>query len=194
MDFVLYMLDPEKDIKSYIGLWFADICGGSLISILYSLMIPFHIHKYMKVKNEIERLEDEARRVENERIAALSNWEREYAKLREQLLRELDAKREELSRLEEEFSRDLRQTALEIDSALNAIFQARMDFPLLRSILESRGLIIEKIACPNCGGNIELPESGHVVKCPYCNQNIYAVDVLKEIIGTYTRRSGTRSQ
>ncbi|MEM2021921.1 MAG: hypothetical protein QXP80_06825 [Zestosphaera sp.] len=127
--------------------------------------------------NKRRRYERKVKELKNRKIDDLSTLEREYSELRERQDVILERVRREIDSLEQKFKADLSQVSLEVDSALNAIFQTKMDFSFLRS----KGLIIEKIACPHCGGEIKLPESGHVTQCRYCGRSVYAVDVFKEL-------------
>lgn len=146
-----------------------------LSSILTYRKISSVRRKRLSIKKRIDELK-------NEWSQAISNFEISYGKLREKRLGLLKAKESELHSLESKFKTDLYQLASEIDTALNIIFQAKMDYGLLQTILKNRGLIIDKVACPHCGGNIKLPEGGHVTKCPYCLRDVYAVDVFREIL------------
>ena len=56
-----------------------------------------------------------------------------------------------------------------------------IDFVELAKLISSTGIIVKAIRCPNCGANIELPKKGDVMKCPYCNVTIKAIDVYDMI-------------
>ena len=56
-----------------------------------------------------------------------------------------------------------------------------IDFVELAKLIASLGIVMKAIKCPNCGANVDLPEKGDVVKCPYCNTAIKAIDVYEMV-------------
>lgn len=59
--------------------------------------------------------------------------------------------------------------------------QLVLDFSFLRPLAE-KGVIMQAITCPHCGGKVEdLPSSGNIFECKYCGDKIYAVDIYREI-------------
>jgi hypothetical protein len=148
--------------------WFLPFLG-SLLHILWKLA------KRDMIKEEMANLE-------KEREEALRRGMDEYRlKVLPELERLVQAQERRVELLEEKFERDLSQLCSEINLTLGIIFQGRMDFGLLRSIMKSRGIVIEKIECPYCGGPMRLPETGHVTKCPYCSRDVYVADIFKEL-------------
>jgi len=63
--------------------------------------------------------------------------------------------------------------------------QIVMDFSWMRDYLSRGGLVITTVKCPQCGGNVDLPEIGKATKCKYCGSTLYAQDLfarLKELV------------
>ena len=58
-----------------------------------------------------------------------------------------------------------------------------IDFVELARLIASTGVVVKAVKCPNCGGNVDLPESGDAVKCPYCGATIKAIDVYEMVKG-----------
>lgn len=59
--------------------------------------------------------------------------------------------------------------------------QLVLDFSFLRPLAE-KGLIMQAIRCPHCGGKIEeIPSSSDFFKCHYCGNIARAVDIYREI-------------
>jgi len=56
-----------------------------------------------------------------------------------------------------------------------------VDFVELAKLVASLGIVMKAVKCPNCGANVDLPEKGDVVKCPYCNTTIKAIDVYEMV-------------
>jgi cell division protein FtsL len=105
----------------------------------------------------------------------------EYERLEKEQEIALKPYKKEIIPIMNNFNNDFISLSNGIDNSLNAIFQGKMDFGLLRSTMKTKGIIIEKIQCPYCGADITLPETGHVVKCEHCGRNVYAADILKEL-------------
>jgi DNA-directed RNA polymerase subunit RPC12/RpoP len=143
-----------------------------------------------KIANET-RIEKEIMNLKKEKEEALRRGVEEYnLRVLPELESDLHAQEQKVKLLQEKFERDLSQLCSEIDSTLGIVFQGRMDFGLLRSIMRSRGIVIERIECPYCGASINLPETGHVTQCPYCGRNVYVADVFKELEKRF-QRTGT---
>lgn len=175
---IAYALGFNYGVVLVIGL----ILGALFIACPF--IVPFKIRNAIqRGKNERAEKIVQAKRneLENQKSHDLSLLHARYDELQRQQSPLLEAKGKEMESLKRKFENDLNQTAFEIDSALNAIFQTKMDFGLLRSIIRNRGVIIEKISCPFCGGKIQLPDAGHVVRCTYCDRDVYAADILKDL-------------
>ena len=165
------------------------ILGGLLL--ISPFIVPIRIRQtiqHRKDKRAEEEVQGKRNEIENQQNHDTNILNARYDGLRRQQSAVLEAKKTEIESLKKKFETDLNQTASEIDSALNVIFQARMDFGLLRTIIRNRGVIIEKILCPFCGGKIELPETGHVTKCEYCDRDVYAVDLFRELDSSRERK------
>jgi hypothetical protein len=61
--------------------------------------------------------------------------------------------------------------------------QITVDFAQLIEKIAEKGLILKTIECPKCGGKIEVPTSGNVVKCVNCGKDFYAIDVWEKFKG-----------
>jgi NADH pyrophosphatase NudC (nudix superfamily) len=57
-------------------------------------------------------------------------------------------------------------------------YKIQVDFQSLKTQLESKGLLLQVLECPHCGGKVNVPTSGDFTQCQHCNRNIYAVDIL----------------
>jgi hypothetical protein len=156
------------------------------LKILFLLIIPaaatiaWLILRLNRIK-ERDRIRMEIYGLRKQWDHDLNSLKIKYNELRRRSSTLLKSKEEELCSLEKGFETNLSQIASEIDSVLNIVFQAKMDFGVLQSALKNRGLVIEKLICPNCKEYVKLPENGHVVKCSYCGKDIYAVDTFREL-------------
>jgi len=54
-----------------------------------------------------------------------------------------------------------------------------VDFNNLIAQLKDRGIILQSIECPKCGGKISLPKTGNITTCTYCGSQISAIDVYE---------------
>jgi len=55
-------------------------------------------------------------------------------------------------------------------------------FDGLLNILKEKGIVLEKLECPNCGGIIrvsELPGKEEIIECKYCGKSILATNLFK---------------
>lgn len=59
--------------------------------------------------------------------------------------------------------------------------QIVLDFSSLKEYMEKGGLILQKVKCPECGGPIELPQSGNQITCEHCGSTILAQDIFEKI-------------
>jgi ribosomal protein S27AE len=157
---------------TFLLIWFIGPFLFFLSALLYTL---WRIANRATIKRKIANLKEE-------KEEALRHGTNEYnSKFLPELEVRVHAQEQKYRLLQEKFERDLSQLCSEINSTLSIVFQGRMDFGLLRSIMKNRGIVIERIECPYCGGSINLPETGHVTKCPYCGRNVYVADVFKEL-------------
>jgi hypothetical protein len=144
------------------------------LSVLAAILIILPVITFISRKKEYK--ED----LLEEKSKALKSLD-ENKKLEKEQEPVLKSHKEEIISLIKNFNKDLVSLSNDINDSLNAIFQGKMDFGLIRSTMKTKGLIIEKIECPFCGGDIVLPETGHVTKCEHCGRNVYAADILKEL-------------
>jgi len=63
----------------------------------------------------------------------------------------------------------------------NARVQVNMDFSSLKDVMVRGGLVMTTYNCPNCGGMINIPETGQVLVCKYCGIQIKPVDIFEKI-------------
>lgn len=59
--------------------------------------------------------------------------------------------------------------------------QIVLDFSSLKDVMSKGGLVMTTYKCPNCGGKLELPESGQLLTCKYCGVPIKPVDIFEKI-------------
>ncbi|MHA2210335.1 MAG: PH domain-containing protein [Candidatus Thorarchaeota archaeon] len=59
-------------------------------------------------------------------------------------------------------------------------YQVVIDFTSLFSQLETKGIVLQTIECPSCGGKLDYPESGSVVQCKFCDSTVSAVDLFEK--------------
>lgn len=162
------------------GLLFGLALYGLHILYVLSPLIGFVASGEMgKAKREGKEIKGRLIELEEEMRQALSDLEARFMELKNQWPEMVKSQSEKVKSLRERFNENLRQLASGIDRSIKSIFEVKRDYEHLRLLLKTRGLIIERVACPHCGGSLKLPESGYFVKCPYCGENIYAVDVLK---------------
>jgi DNA-directed RNA polymerase subunit RPC12/RpoP len=56
-------------------------------------------------------------------------------------------------------------------------------FEHLLNVLRERGIVLEKIECPHCGGTInvsEVPKREEMLQCKYCGKSILAINVFQK--------------
>lgn len=64
-----------------------------------------------------------------------------------------------------------------------------IDFEQVFNALKKKGIMLETIECPNCGGKLEIsqvPKKEEILQCKHCGKPILAVNVFgkfKEILG-----------
>ena len=56
-----------------------------------------------------------------------------------------------------------------------------LDFERLAELIASKGFVIAAVRCPYCGGSVDLPRSGDIMKCSYCGTTLKAVEVYEII-------------
>ncbi|MFX1369764.1 MAG: hypothetical protein ACFFAY_14300 [Promethearchaeota archaeon] len=59
-------------------------------------------------------------------------------------------------------------------------YQVVIDFASLYSQLENKGIVLQTIECPSCGGKLDYPETGSVMQCKYCQSTVSAVDIFEK--------------
>jgi len=66
---------------------------------------------------------------------------------------------------------------------------ARINFDVFLRALENRGVILQAIECPYCGGIVnisEVPKKERIFQCRYCGRSILVIDLFKkfrEVLG-----------
>ena len=106
----------------------------------------------------------------------------------------LARKREDVATLWSAIEGRVDELAKEVESELSAVQEAKVrptvrhvviDFARIIEAARGRGIILDKVECPHCGGAITLPASGERIKCQYCGKTVYATsifDKLKDIL------------
>lgn len=61
--------------------------------------------------------------------------------------------------------------------------QVVVDFNQLVNMMGQKGLALQVIECPHCGGKVDVPKDGNVIQCKYCGKNIYAIDIFEKFKG-----------
>ncbi|MHA2143408.1 MAG: PCI domain-containing protein [Candidatus Thorarchaeota archaeon] len=59
-------------------------------------------------------------------------------------------------------------------------YQVVIDFTSLYAQLENKGIMLQTIDCPACGGKLDYPENGSTVQCKYCESTVSAVDIFEK--------------
>jgi Na+-transporting methylmalonyl-CoA/oxaloacetate decarboxylase gamma subunit len=157
---------------------FTLIFGFVIFFLPFLIVLAYILWRIQKVNVIKRKIAD----LEKEKEEALNRATDEYnSKVLPELEARVQAQEQKVKLLQEKFETELSQLCQEINSTLSIFFERRMDVDLLRSIMKSRGIVIEKIECPYCGGLMHLPETGHVTECPYCGRDVYVVDIFKKL-------------
>jgi hypothetical protein len=61
-------------------------------------------------------------------------------------------------------------------------FDMIADFKSIFAQLNEKGILIWALECPNCFRKIKYPKNGNKITCQFCNETIYAKDVLKKFV------------
>lgn len=56
-----------------------------------------------------------------------------------------------------------------------------LDFTALADHMKDGGLSLKTIKCTECGGPLDLPESGNQISCEHCGCTIHAEDIFEKI-------------
>jgi len=59
-------------------------------------------------------------------------------------------------------------------------YQVTIDFTSLFAQLKNKGIVLQKIECPSCKGELEFPENGTSIVCKFCNSTVYATDIFEK--------------
>lgn len=59
--------------------------------------------------------------------------------------------------------------------------QIILDFSSLKDVMSKGGMVMTTYKCPNCNGTVNIPETGKVLICQYCNTPIKPVDIFEKI-------------
>ncbi|MGD0318637.1 MAG: hypothetical protein ABSB56_02935 [Nitrososphaerales archaeon] len=76
---------------------------------------------------------------------------------------------------------ELRSQADHRERLRSACVQIVFDFSMIRDYLDKGGLLVSAVKCPQCGGAVDLPKEGNLVKCRYCGSAVYAQDILQRL-------------
>jgi NAD-dependent SIR2 family protein deacetylase len=58
-----------------------------------------------------------------------------------------------------------------------------LDFGQVLSALKNKGMILETVECPNCGGKLDIsqvPKKEEILQCKHCGKPILAVNVFEK--------------
>jgi hypothetical protein len=59
--------------------------------------------------------------------------------------------------------------------------QVVLDFSSIRDTLSKGGIVMSSFKCPQCGGALDLPETGKQTTCKYCGASIKPIDIFDKI-------------
>jgi hypothetical protein len=59
-------------------------------------------------------------------------------------------------------------------------YQVVIDFNSLYAQLENKGIILQTLECPSCGGKLNYPKEGDTITCQFCQATVHAIDVFKK--------------
>jgi len=59
-------------------------------------------------------------------------------------------------------------------------YHVTIDFTSLFSQLKNKGIVLQKIECPSCKGELALPEDGSSIICKFCNSTVHATDIFEK--------------
>jgi len=149
--------------------------GAHILYVLSPLISPTARKEIKMLKKEGREIKKAVDKLNDELRSNLDNVEYKYRKLKAEWPNIVKAQGEKVELLRKDFDERLDQLASEI----GVFFEEKESYEHIRLLLKTRGLIIEEIACPHCGGKLKLPESGNVIECPYCGRSLYAIEVLK---------------
>jgi len=62
-------------------------------------------------------------------------------------------------------------------------YKVVIDFAQLAKRFGDKGLMLQVIECPYCGGKIDVPQAGNFVQCKYCGKSVYAIDIFEKFKG-----------
>ncbi len=63
------------------------------------------------------------------------------------------------------------------------VTQVSIDFNSLLAALGEKGIALQHLTCPSCGGKLSLPQRGDLIECEYCGAAVRAVDMLEKFRG-----------
>jgi len=61
------------------------------------------------------------------------------------------------------------------------VVEVKVDFAEIIRAAQGKGVILDMLKCPSCGGSVSMPKSGQLVKCSYCGSEITATSVFDKI-------------
>ncbi len=75
---------------------------------------------------------------------------------------------------------DARKQALQAERQKERV-HVHLDFSFLKNYMKEGGLMLQVVKCPECGANVELPETGNQIYCAHCGKAILAQDIFKKV-------------
>jgi ribosomal protein S27AE len=95
------------------------------------------------------------------------------------------------------------ELAKEVESELWAVQEAKVrptvrhvviDFARIIEAARGRGIILDKVECPHCGGIIAIPASGEQFKCEYCGKTVYATSIFDKLKNVLSPKNSGRQE
>jgi len=109
--------------------------------------------------------------------------------LRRKLQNEQERLRRKAGECEMSFQKRIDKLASSVKRYVLASAGARINFDVFLRALENRGVILQAIECPYCGGIVnisEVPKKERIFQCRYCGRSILVIDLFKkfkEVLG-----------
>jgi len=96
----------------------------------------------------------------------------------------------ETAKLKKYIDAEINELARSIKDYLSTVDKAKtrgpitFNFEKLLGTLKRKGIILQTIECPNCGGKLEIskiPKQEEIIECKHCGKPILAVNVLEKL-------------
>jgi DNA-directed RNA polymerase subunit RPC12/RpoP len=140
------------------------------------------ITELVSILERREAFYQQAKRAEDAARRTSSIWRKaERAKHESE---RLDALRS-YEKITDEFEAKIKALAQSVKGYLITKTAAHIDFERFFNALKERGIILQKIECPNCGGILkfsEVPKKEEVLQCRYCGKSILATNLFEKFM------------